>query len=254
MKVTLITATYNSELLIEACLQSVADQSYDNIEHIVIDGASSDNTLGIVKSFSSVSKVISEPDNGIYDALNKGIAAATGDIIGFLHSDDILFDNNTINNIVDAFISQELYLQQQPDVVYGDLIYTDRENTTKILRYWKSLPYKISRLKKGWMPPHPTVFMKKHVYDKHGHFNMHLKCSADYDHILRVFNDRNFCFYYLPEVITRMRIGGISNTGIKNILTKKREDLAVLKSNMMPFPFAILLAKNISKIPQYFLH
>ena len=245
MKITLITATYNSEKHIGCCLQSMTGQSYKNLEHLIIDGGSRDGTFEIAKSISSVSKWISEPDKGIYDALNKGIRLATGDIIGFLHSDDLFDSPDTLQHIADAFANQEV------SVVYGDSLFVDQQDINKVVRYWKSQPFKPALLQRGWMPPHPTVFMRREVYEKHGLFNINLKCSADYDYILRVFRDKTQKFEYLPEVITKMQMGGMSTGGIKNLIIKKKEDYWVLKNNQMPFPFWVLVAKNLSKIPQF---
>lgn len=251
MKISIITATHNSAATIARCIASVNSQTYNNIEHIISDGASEDNTLEIINSVPSrLAKIKSEMDEGIYDALNKGISMATGDIIGFLHSDDVLASSQTLENIVSAFSSPSEKNGQKPDVVYGDLVFVDQQDTNKIVRYWKSQPYKPYLLKRGWMPPHPTLFIRREVYEKHGLFNINLKCAADYDYILRVFRDQNLSFNYLPEVITKMLVGGISTKGFKNLLNKKKEDYWVLKYNNMPFPLWILMAKSISKIPQ----
>lgn len=247
MKISTITATYNSAAHIADCMASVYNQGYFKIEHIIIDGGSTDNTLEIIKANSNwVTKIISEPDRGIYDALNKGIQLATGELIGFLHSDDLFNSPDTLQHIADAFKDKSI------SVVYGDLVFVDQQDTKKIVRCWKSQPFKPQLLERGWMPPHPTVFMRKEVYEKHGLFNINLKCSADYDYILRVFRDTTLTFAYLPEVITKMRMGGMSTGSLKSLINKKREDYWVLKHNHMPHPLGILLAKNFSKIPQLF--
>lgn len=251
MRISIITNTYNSSTTIADCITSIAMQTHQDIEHIIIDGHSNDNTIDIIKSLpNKVVTLISEPDNGIYDGLNKGICAATGDIIGFLHSDDILASTQTLENVVRAFSTPFDKNNKMAEVVYGDLIFVDRQDTTKIIRYWKSQPYRPNLLQRGWMPPHPTLFFRREVYEKHGLFNINLKCSADYDYILRVFKDLNLSINYIPEVITKMRAGGISTKGFKNLLNKKIEDYWVLKHNNMPFPLWILIAKSISKIPQ----
>lgn len=250
MKVVIITATYNSIQNLHDVLASIGEQSYLNIEQIVIDGNSTDGTVEYLKQCNQVSQLVSEPDKGIYDALNKGIRLATGDIIGFLHSDDILASPNTIENIAKAFTTPSRENGQFPDVVYGDLVFIDQKDTDKVVRYWKSQPFKPTLLNRGWMPPHPSIFMRREVYKKHGFFNINLKCAADYDYILRAFRDPTLNIVYLPEVITKMRIGGVSTKGIKNLVNKKKEDYWVLKNNQMPYPFWILLAKNFSKIPQ----
>lgn len=250
MKITLITATFNSLQFISNVLASIKQQTYQNIEHILVDGESVDGTVEYLQQSNQVSRIITEPDNGIYDALNKGIKLSTGDVIGFLHSDDAFFLDGTLAKIAKVFNTPTGKSGKFPDVVYGDLILIDQKDTDKVVRYWKSQPFRPTLLNRGWMPPHPTIFMRREVYEKHGFFNIDLKCSADYDYILRVFRDPTLNIAYLPEVITKMRVGGVSTKGIKNLINKKKEDYWVLKNNHMPFPLWILLAKNLSKIPQ----
>ena len=250
MKISIITATYNSIQHLPDVIKIIRQQPFPNIEYIVIDGGSTDGTIEYLRQSNLISQLISEPDKGIYDALNKGIQLATGDIIGFLHSDDILASDQTLQNISHVFATASPITGKKPDVVYGDLVFVEQQDTSKIVRYWKSQPFKHQLLQRGWMPPHPTVFMLREVYEKHGFFNINLKCSADYDYILRVFRDKTLTISYLPEVITKMRMGGISTGGIRNLLNKRKEDYWVLKNNKMPFPLWILLAKNVSKITQ----
>jgi glycosyltransferase len=245
MKISIITASYNSFPSIADALNSIAAQKDVTIEHVVVDGESEDQTIDAINKAHSVSKFVSEPDKGIYDALNKGVHLACGDIIGLLHSDDLFYSDETLKNIVETFN------ETQADVVYGDLIYVDKNNTDKVIRYWKSQPFKPALLKRGWMPAHPTIFMRKDVYEKHGDFDLNLKISADYDFVLRVFSDSALKLVYLPEVITKMRVGGASNRGLKNIILKSKEDFRVLKKNRMPFPLWILFTKNILKISQF---
>ena len=251
MKISIITATYNSSSTVARCIASVNEQTHPDIEHIIIDGFSTDNTLDIVKiTPSRITQMITEHDVGIYDALNKGIRLATGEIIGFLHSDDCFQSTKTIENIVQAFSTPQE--QNYPDAVYGDLVFVDKKDSNKIVRYWKSNPFESKLLRQGWMPPHPTLFMRREVYGKHGSFDIHLKCAADYDYILRVFQDQSLNIYYIPEVITMMGMGGVSTTGFKSLINKKREDYWVLKSNRVPYPLWVLFLKNILKIPQLF--
>lgn len=249
MTVSIIIATYNSSQYIESCLKSILRQDFKNIQIIIIDGCSSDKTVFLVKKLLFKTnlnyKVISEKDNGIYDALNKGINSAQGDIIGFVHSDDFLESKDILKDIVSLMKSENL------DGIYGDLQYVEKNNLNKVIRNWKSCEFDISLLKKGWMPPHPTLFLKKEVYTKHGLFDLSYKISADYDFMLRVFSDLELKFGYLPKVITKMRVGGASNRSLKNIIKKSREDYVAIKSNDIG-NFITLLRKNISKLKQFF--
>lgn len=250
IKVSLITVCFNSDKYLKSAIESVKMQKYSEIEYIIIDGCSKDGTMDIIKEyelqFNNRLKWTSEPDKGIYDALNKGVALATGDIIGFLHSDDLFNSQDTLQHIAHAFKDDDI------SAVYGDLVFVDQQDINKIVRNWKSQSFKPGLLQHGWMPPHPTLFMRREVYEKHGFFNTNLKCAADYDYILRVFRDPTLTFEYLPEVITKMRVGGVSTKGIKNIINKKKEDYWVLKNNKMPYPLWLLFTKNVLKIPQLF--
>ncbi|WP_282069427.1 glycosyltransferase family 2 protein [Olleya namhaensis] len=250
MKISIITATYNSGATISSCMASVLQQTYPNIEYVIIDGQSKDNTLEVVQALKTKHPqanivVQSEADKGIYDALNKGVALASGDVIGFVHSDDVLATTNTIKNIVAGL--------SYPNVsgVYGDLQYVTKEDTDKVVRHWQSQDFKPSFLKKGWMPAHPTLYLKREVYAKHGGFNLDYKIAADYDFILRVFKDKNYTFKYLPEVIMKMRTGGASNRSLKNIIIKSKEDYKAVTSNNVGGLWSIFY-KNVSKVNQFF--
>ncbi len=204
MKFSIITATYNSELNILGCLKSILEQSYKDYEIIIVDGASSDKTLKIVQDlcveFSNI-HILSEIDFGIYDALNKGINLASGDVIGFLHSDDKFCSSSILYEVVNEFKKNKI------DGVYGNLNYISKTNPSRIIRNWQSQHFDINFLKKGWMPPHPTFFLKKEVYDKHGLFDLKFTISADYDFMLRVLKDETLKFVHLQKVITNMRVG-----------------------------------------------
>lgn len=246
MNISIITATHNSSAQIVGCLASVYTQSYQNIEHLIIDGASADNTLDIINSTPNrVTKIVSEPDTGIYDALNKGISLATGDVIGLLHSDDFFSSPQVLSNIAEQF------QQKNIDGLYGNLEYVNKSNTGKVIRFWKSRDFDYSLLKFGWMPAHPTLFLKKSVYEKHGLFDLQFKIAADYDFMLRVLKDKTLSIKYLPEVITKMRVGGESNKSIKNIIRKSKEDYRAIRKNQIG-GFHTLLLKNLQKINQFF--
>lgn len=247
MKVSIITAVYNNEITIKDALDSISIQDYNNVIKVIVDGASTDNTLPILeRSLNSSDVMVSEPDGGIYDALNKGISLSTGDIVGFLHSDDLLANESTITKVVEVFEDNDI------DVVYGDLVYVNKDDTDKVIRYWKANDFNLDKLKRGWMPPHPTLYLRRSVYEKIGNFNTQYRIAADYDFMLRVLSDRELKIHYIPEVLVKMRVGGASNRSLKSILLKSREDYIALKSNKVGGIYSLLL-KNISKIPQFFL-
>ena len=248
MKISIVTATYNSARTLELCMDSVLNQTYDDIEYVIIDGNSKDETLNLIKSKSEIYKNItwiSEKDNGIYDALNKGIAKATGDVIGFVHSDDFLASSTIIEQIAKAFKSQKV------DGVYGDLHYVRFEDVDSIVRNWKSQSFKKQLLFRGWMPAHPTLFLKSEIYKTNGGFDLNYKIAADYDFILRIFKCPDYKFHYLSETITKMRVGGASNRSLKNLILKTKEDYLAAKVNEIGFPIVTICLKNISKIPQW---
>ena len=244
--ISLIVATYNSEKYISDCLNSILIQDYDFIETIIIDGLSTDKTLKLVNDFKSKMniRIYSEKDNGIYDALNKGIKKANGDIIGFLHSDDILNSKSTISKIFEKINIGNL------DGLYGDLNYVNKDDLKKIIRVWRSNDFNIKLLKKGWMCAHPTLFLKKEIYEEFGNFNVKYEISADYDFILRIFKNKFLKFGYLSKVITIMRVGGASNRSLINIIKKTKEDYRIIRSNNIG-GFITLILKNTSKIKQF---
>lgn len=246
MLVSIITATYNSAATLRDCLQSVAMQSYAPIEHIIIDGASKDDSLSIAQSFAHIAQVHSAKDQGIYDAMNKGIAHATGDIIGILNSDDFYVDERVIQDIVTVFENSNC------DVVYADLQYVDREHTDKIIRTWKSGTMQQHSFLYGWMPPHPTVFVRRKVYEQHGAFNLSLKSAADYEFMLRILYKEKCSVAYLPKTIVKMRDGGQSNQSIKHRIFANREDKKAWALNGLQPYFFTLLLKPARKLIQYF--
>jgi len=245
MKVSIITISYNSEKSISDAITSVLSQSYENIEYIIVDGKSKDNTIDIVKSFGDkITTFVSEPDKGIYDALNKGIGLATGDIVGFMHSDDLFANDQIISNVVKKF------KENNTDSLYGDLQYVYKEDTNKILRYWKSGVFSLRQLKLGWMPPHPTLYIKKWVYDKYGGFNIDMGISADYDTMLRFLGKYKISTQYLPEVMVKMRVGGASNRSLGNIIKKSKEDWDAINRNKFGNIFTLVF-KNLRKVTQF---
>ncbi|WP_024555797.1 glycosyltransferase family 2 protein [Franconibacter pulveris 1160] len=245
MKVSIITATYNSAKTLPDTLRSLGSQTYDNIEYIVIDGASKDNTLDIVHdNYKKTVTIISEPDKGIYDALNKGINVATGDVIGFLHSDDILAYPDVIRDVVACFNKDNC------DAVYGDLEYVSKDDLNKTIRLWKSGEFHRSKIQLGWMPPHPSFYMKKSCYDKFGSFSLDYRISADYESLLRYLWKESITLSYIPQVLVKMRVGGISNRSLSSMINKSFEDIKAMKANKLIWPIA-LISKNLCKLPQF---
>ncbi|WP_314138465.1 glycosyltransferase family 2 protein [Buttiauxella noackiae] len=245
MKVSIITATYNSAATLADTLVSLDLQSYADIEYIIIDGASKDSTIELINNTSRrVTTIISEPDKGIYDALNKGIQVATGDIIGFLHSDDIFAYPGVITDVVSRF------KESQCDAVYGDLEYVSKDDVTKVVRRWKSGEFSRFKMQLGWMPPHPSFYMKRELYLHWGFFNLDYKISADYDSLIRYLWTHNAKLNYLPKVLTKMRVGGMSNRSLSNIVKKSKEDIRAMRNNGLLWPI-VLLCKNFSKLPQF---
>jgi len=248
MKISIITACFNNADTIEDTLKSVTEQTFPDIEYIVIDGKSTDETLQIVSKYSAkIAKIVSEPDKGSYDALNKGIAQATGEIIGFLHADDVYANNDVMAKVSQKFENQPIHS------LYGDLVYTAKDDITKVVRTWISGEFKFSDLKKGWMPPHPTFFVHRKIYEKYGNFDTSFRIAADYDIVLRFLASAKISTQYLPEVLIKMRTGGASNKSLKNIIRKSKEDLRALRKNGVG-GFGILFMKNARKIPQFFKH
>ena len=245
MKVSIITIAYNSAETIEDTINSIVTQNYSNLEYIIIDGGSTDKTLSIVDKFKdSITTIISEPDKGIYDAMNKGVQNATGDIVGILNSDDIYANKKVVTHIVKAIGTK--------DSIYADLMYVDRDNTDKVTRYWKSGKYRKGIFKSGWMPPHPTFFIKKSCYNQYGTYNLQLKSAADYELMLRMLHKHNISVAYLPEVITKMRVGGQSNATLVNRIKANKEDkLAWSINDLKPGPLTLIM-KPVRKISQFF--
>lgn len=249
MKLSIITATYNSAAHIAPCITSVNEQTYSHLEHIIVDGASSDNTLEIIKAVSKREiRIVSEPDRGIYDALNKGIQRATGDVIGFLHADDTFGGPDTLTEIAKAFSSQPN--GNILSGVYGNLVFTSQDNPGKIIRKWQSRPFRPSRINLGWMPPHPTLFLRKEVYQQIGLFKTDYRIAGDYELMLRLMKhpETNLC--WLNQTITRMTMGGASTGNLKNLKKKSQEDLRALRSNGFEFPYLVLACKIGRKLPQ----
>jgi glycosyltransferase involved in cell wall biosynthesis len=247
MKVTIITVTFNSAKFLEDCINSVVRQNYNDIEHIIIDGGSTDETLSIIKRYENhIAKWVSEKDKGMYDAINKGMKMATGDVIGILNSDDMLASDDIITGIANSFE------QYQVDSVYGDLIYVDQQNIEKILRFWKGGTYKRSRFIYGWMPAHPTFYVRREIVEKLGGYESHYFTAADYEFMSRYLYRYRISAYYLPKLVVKMRIGGASNGNLYNRLRANRRDYLAMRRNEVPFPFIASVLKPLIKLHQYY--
>jgi glycosyltransferase involved in cell wall biosynthesis len=248
LKVSIITVCYNSAETIESTIQSVISQDYKNIEYIVVDGKSVDNTIQVIDKYKeNISKIVSEKDDGIYFAINKGLAMATGDIVAILHADDFYVNDKIISSVVNVFENNKAV-----DTVYGDLQYVDRDDVSKVKRHWKSKEYTPGIFLKGWMPPHPSFFVRKSCYDKYGTFNTTLKSAADYELMLRLLHKYHCTSVYIPQVLVKMRVGGKSNVTFMNRIRANREDKkAWLMNGLKPDMFTLIL-KPLSKLGQFF--
>ncbi|MGC8824786.1 MAG: glycosyltransferase family 2 protein [Bacteroidales bacterium] len=246
-KISIITATYNNRQTLEETFHSLHNQTYPNIEHIVIDGASTDGTLELIDRFRThIHLLISEKDNGVYEALNKGLKHATGDIIGFLHADDSFYSASTIEQVAKTFSNNDVV------AVYGDLLYVDRHNPQKIIRYWQSQPFTPRLLRKGWMPAHPTLFFKSSIINEIGLFDIRYHIAADYEYMIRMLlRYPPEAFHYIPSIITCMKVGGKSNRSLSNIIRKMKEDYHIIKKHRIG-GITTLLGKNFLKLNQFF--
>ena len=246
MKISVITITYNSAATIGDTVRSVVEQDYADVEYIIVDGLSKDNTLEIVNKYKAkIAKVISEKDEGLYFAINKGIELATGDVIAILHSDDFFIDNKVLSRVAEKFRSTNA------DAVYGDLYYVNKDNTNRIVRKWKSGNYKQGMFLQGWMPPHPAFFAKRACYLKFGSFNTKLRSAADYEIMLRFIHKHKIKLAYLPEFLVKMRTGGQSNASVKNRVKANGEDRLAWKLNGLTPRFYTLTVKPLRKVFQY---
>lgn len=219
MKITVVTVCFNSVAHIAHALRSVDAQTCSDIEHLIIDGSSSDGTLAVVATHQqSWRKVTSEPDHGIYDAMNKGLALATGEVVGFLNSDDFYPAPDVISRVASAFAADPTL-----DAVYGDLCYVKQFETDAVVRYWRSSEYQPGLFMHGWVPPHPTVFVRKKVYDRLGGFNLDYRLASDWDLLARLIEVNRIRTRYLPGVLVHMRLGGVSNRSWGNVWNQNQE-------------------------------
>ncbi|HCQ28921.1 MAG TPA: glycosyl transferase [Flavobacteriales bacterium] len=245
-KISIITVCYNSQDTLEDTIQSVLNQDYQNIEYIIVDGKSTDNTLKIIEKYQDkITKVISEPDKGLYDAINKGIKNASGEIVGIINSDDVLAYKSAVSDIAQTFE------QQNCDAVYADLVYVKQNNLNSITRKWISGNYKHGKFLWGWMPPHPTFYAKKSLFEQYGYYSLQLKSAADYELMLRFIHKHKISLGYLPKTLVKMRVGGMSNASLKNRLAANQEDqMAWEMNNLTPYLFTPYL-KPLRKVFQF---
>lgn len=247
LKISIITVCYNSAKTIQETLQSVTGQDYPHLEYIIIDGASTDGTLEIIRAFGNkVQKLISEPDKGIYDAMNKGIAYASGDVIGLLNADDLYAHSNVLTQVAQAFNDDTL------DACYSDLIYFSPQAQNKVLRYWRGSAFRPGLFAKGWCPAHPTFFVRRSVYDRFGVFDIGFRGGNDVELMMRFLEKHHITTRYIPEVWVRMRAGGVSNNSIKGIIRQNQQILqAAKKLDIAISPFGFICHKILSRLTQW---
>ena len=247
MKISIITVCYNSELFISSAIDSVLSQTYPDIEYIIIDGGSKDGTVSIVDSYGDkVAHFVSESDKSIYDAMNKGINIATGDIIGFLNSDDFYVKDNVLSRVIDVF-------EDNPslEACYADLIYVDQLDISKKKRYWQSAEFMPGLFAKGWCPPHPTFFVRRSVYARFGIFNLDYRLASDNEMMMRLLEVHKINTNYIPEVWIKMRLGGVTNKNLKNLFLQNIEILSALRKNgLSSNPISFFFHKIILRLRQ----
>lgn len=246
MKISVITVCYNSASTLETAVKSVLAQDYKDLEYIIIDGGSKDNTREVLGPYMSrISRFVSEPDKGIYDAINKGISMATGEVVGLLHSDDFYPEHDIISTVAKSF-------EKETDAVYGDLQYVHRSDTSRVIRNWISGDYKVNNFYNGWMPPHPTFFCRLRHFKELGGYSLELRSAADYELMLRFLFKHKLRVKYIPEVLVKMRVGGKSNVSLSNRIKANLEDRKAWKMNGLKPKFYTLTLKPLSKILQFF--
>lgn len=249
MKITVITPVFNGQETIRSCIESVLTQSYPDKEYIIIDGGSTDNTVDILKTYKDRSlKWISEKDNGLYDAFNKGIMMATGNVVCFLCADDMYEHTNVLLKIADTF-----RIHPEAGIVYGDIIYVDKDDLSKIKRYWKSSPFKPGLFKKGWLPPNTALFIRRSVFLQHGLFSLQYKMASDYEMQYRFFEKFRVNSVYISDIMVRMRSGGMSNSSLQSIYKSLKECYNALKDHKVKFPILYIMNTLFYRFKQTFI-
>lgn len=247
MKISIITVCFNSEATIKDTLESIKRQTYPFVEHIIVDGGSRDNTLAALNGYQHIAKIVSEPDNGIYDAMNKGILLASGDIIGILNSDDIFYSENTLSEIASCFMENP-----EAKAVYGNLSYFESADKNKVVRFWKTKPYSSGFFEEGSMPPHPSLFVKKAVYNSIGLYKTDYKICADQEFFIRMLKVHALVAVYLDRTIVKMRVGGVSTKGMKSYLITTFESKRAWVDNGLSYPWYLFFFRPFNKVKQLF--
>jgi len=246
LKVSLVTVSYQSEATIRGTIESVLAQDYPNIEYIIVDGASSDGTMDMVQEYrNEIEVVISEPDEGIYDAMNKGIRAATGDVVGMLNSDDFYADNSAVRHLIECMENAGA------DTVFADLVIVDASDTKRVIRYYDSSKFHPGRLRYGWMPAHPTFLVKRELYERYGGFSLDYKIAADFEIVVRLLYAAGASYAYLPVVAIKMRTGGASTRGLKSSWVLNKEIVRACKTNGLNTSLPRVLLKIPAKLMEY---
>jgi glycosyltransferase involved in cell wall biosynthesis len=246
LKISIVTVSYNSAATIADTLRSVKTQTHPLIEHIVIDGGSTDDTPKLVRANGSVTTFVSEPDRGIYDAMNKGLARATGDVVGFLNSDDFLADPLALARVAAAFSDPTV------DMAYGDLVFVAQSDPTRVVRLWTSRSYTPGLCSRGWMPPHPTLYVRRSVYEKFGNYDLAFPAAADFEMSLRLLDGAKVNSVYIPSIQVRMRMGGQSTRSIANIISGSREVARACRKHGLPGDTRFVVQRLMAKVPQFF--
>jgi glycosyltransferase involved in cell wall biosynthesis len=247
IRVSIITVSFNSAETIRDTIDSVLAQDHKNIEYIVVDGASKDSTMAIVNSYGGqVIRSLSQPDRGIYDAMNTGIEISTGEIVGFINSDDFYASDRAISSVVRVF------KEQLVDAVYGDLCYVRQRDTSRVVRYWRSSSFKVGAFSDAWCPPHPTFFVKRSVYEEFGGFDLNFKIAADVELMMRLLEVHRISSAHIPEVLVKMRMGGETNRSIQNIIGQNREIMRALRLHDLSRFWPSFIAHKVwSRIGQF---
>ena len=247
LKISVITVCFNSAKTIADTLRSVAAQTHAEVEHIIVDGGSTDGTLTIIdRHRERLATFISEPDRGVYDAMNKGIMRATGDVVGFLNADDVYADATALEAVAAAFGTPGV------DACYADLVYVEKQDMSRIVRYWRPGEYRLGLFRKGWMPPHPTFFVRREVFARFGMFDLQYRLQADFELAMRFLEVHRIRAAYIPRILVNMRMGGMSNNSYLNILKGNLEAYQACRKNGLPVSIFFILHKLCSRLPQFF--